>query len=89
MKKALAADPKLTDAYWSLVTVSLKDNNYDETLDTLRLIRDKLQIRIKDLTKVPLYKEFTESPQYQEWLKDGQNTAKKATREKSAEEPKK
>ena len=41
LEKAIAAEPDLLDAYWSLVSVSLKDKNFNETLRTLRLIRDR------------------------------------------------
>jgi tetratricopeptide (TPR) repeat protein len=84
LKKAMDADPGLIDFYWSLVTVSLKDKNYDETLKTLRLIREKFHLEMADLKSVPLYKEFTESPQYQEWLK----VTKGAAGNEAAEKPK-
>ena len=88
LKRAMDAAPGLIDPYWSLVTVSLKDRNFDETLKTLRLIRQKFQMQVGDLTTIPLYKEFTESPQFQEWLKDSQAPAGKVEAKESADKPK-
>lgn len=78
LKKAIDAEPGLVDAYWSLVNVSLQDKNFDETLKTLRTIREKFGIEIGDLTQVPLYKDFAASPQYQEFLKNRNGGGEKA-----------
>ena len=75
VKKALEADPDLADAYWSLATISLKDKDHDETLRTLRTLRDKFRIDFADLTTQPPYKDFVASPQFQDWLKDGKEPA--------------
>jgi tetratricopeptide (TPR) repeat protein len=88
LKRALDADPGMTDAYWSLIGISLKEKNHDETLKTLRLLRDKFGIAIGDLTATPLYKEFAESPQYQELLKDKPVAAEKPNGKEPAGEPK-
>ena len=88
VKKALDADPSLADAYWARATISLKEKDFDETLKTLRLIRDKLKIEIGDLSTLPIYKEFTESPQYQEWLKDVPPAAPNAEGKAPAGDPK-
>jgi len=87
LRKAIDSEPDLAEAYWSVVTVSLKDKNYDETLQTLRIIRDKLGTKVADLTAVPLYKEFLGSPQYQEWLKENQGGVSKDDGEEPAGKP--
>jgi len=85
LHRAMAADSSLVDLYWSLINVSLKEKNFDETLQTLRTIRDKFHMEIADLKTVPLYKDFIGSPQYQEWLKESQPATAKPV-EKTAEE---
>lgn len=87
LKKAVEAEPGLLDAHWALVTLSLKENNHAETLDTLRLIRDEFQIEMEDLTTLPAYKGFTESPQYQEWLKDKPAAVRNADGDGPEEKP--
>jgi len=54
-------EPGLMDPYWSLVTLTLKEKDYDETLKTLRLIRDKFGVSFADLATLLLYKEFIET----------------------------
>jgi tetratricopeptide (TPR) repeat protein len=70
LDKAIAAEPDLVDAYWGLVNLSLKAKDHEATLKTLRLIRDKFQLDMSDLTEMPVYQEFTRSSQFLEWLKD-------------------
>ncbi len=72
IEKALKADPGLIDAYWGLINISLKAKDHDETLKTLRIVRDKFQLDVGNLAEAPLYKEFVASPQYQVWLKENQ-----------------
>ncbi|WP_435020475.1 tetratricopeptide repeat protein [Tundrisphaera sp. TA3] len=70
LDKAEAAEPDLIQSYWTRISIALKQKDYDETLRVLRLIRDRFQAEFADLATVPDYKGFTESPQYQQWLKD-------------------
>ena len=82
--KAIALEPGLITGYWNLVNVALKEKKDDETLRILRLIRDKFQFEMADLTTIPAYNDFTKSPQYQEWLKDGEG---EKAEEKAAGKP--
>jgi hypothetical protein len=34
------------------------------------LLKEWFHVRFNDLNKLPLYKDFVKSPQYQEWLQD-------------------
>ena len=88
LKAAMEADPGLIDAYWGLIGVTLKDDNYDETLKTLRTIRDRFQVDPGDLTAVDLYKGFVASPQFQEWLKEGRGKVGEAGGEATEGKPK-
>jgi hypothetical protein len=42
------------------------------------LLKERFHVRLNDLNKLPLYKDFVKSPQYQEWLQDqkGENKGK-------------
>jgi tetratricopeptide (TPR) repeat protein len=88
VKKALEAEPGMVAAYWSLVNLSLKENDHDETLRTLRLLRDRFSIEIGDLSALPEYEEFVKSPQYQEWRKENPGPAAKPPGKEAEEDPK-
>jgi tetratricopeptide (TPR) repeat protein len=70
--KAIQDEPTLLDGYWCLVTISLREKKFDDTLNLLRMIATKFHVEFQDLTKVPEYAEFVKSPQYKEWLKPAQ-----------------
>jgi tetratricopeptide (TPR) repeat protein len=67
-QKAIDEEPTLADGYWSLVALSLDAHDYDETATLLTQIRQKLHMRINDLTKLPTYAGFVQSPAYTKWL---------------------
>jgi hypothetical protein len=67
-EKAIAEEPTLQDGYWTLVTVTLLEQKFDETVKTLNALADKFHLAFKDLTTAPSFAEFVKSPQYREWL---------------------
>ncbi len=67
---AIAADPNMLEGYWTLVTVSLRQKDYDTVLKTIRQLRDEHGLEFGDLTTVEDYKDFVKSTQYQQFLKD-------------------
>ncbi len=67
--KAIAEEPSLLDAYWTLVTISLKEEKYDETLRLLTQLEKDFQLQMRDMSQIPEYAGFVKSPQYQEWQK--------------------
>jgi hypothetical protein len=68
-KQAIGQEPSLQNAYWALVTISLKEKRFDETLQALLQIRDRFPAKVADISKLPEYAEFVKSPQYKRWLK--------------------
>lgn len=66
-KAALEAEP-LLPAHWVLVTISLKEKNYDDTLRLLIGIDRSFKLQWSDLSNEPEYAGFVASPQYQDWL---------------------
>jgi thioredoxin-like negative regulator of GroEL len=69
-QQAMDQDPKLVDAYWALLTVSLEENEFGETANWLTTIREKFDIEFNDIRGIPDYAEFLESPEYAEWSKE-------------------
>lgn len=66
---AIGAEPDLVDGYWTMVTISLEEKAFDDTLKWLKVLRDRFDLAFQDLTTVPEYAEFVRSPQYQAWRK--------------------
>jgi hypothetical protein len=65
-ERAIEQDASLKDAYWILVTISLEEEKFDDTLKWLRTLQKKFGVKLKDLTTLPIYKKFVKSPQYQQ-----------------------
>jgi hypothetical protein len=65
--RALAKDPKLVDAHWTLLALSVEEPNYDATLAELKRMDATFDIDWSDLPKTPAYAEFVKSPQWAEW----------------------
>lgn len=66
--KAIEEEETLLDAYWALITVSLRQNSYDETLALMNDVESNFDVEFYDLETIPDYAGFIESPQYQQWL---------------------
>src|SRR5262249_43369337 len=69
IEKAIAANPENIDFYWQRVGISLKENNFDNTLKYLNAVEEQFHPEFDDLSQIDDYAGFVKSPQYQEWLK--------------------
>ncbi len=68
-RRAVADEPGLKLAYWSLVTIALEEKDYRETARLLATIENKLQIKLNDLQNNETYAGFVASPEYAAWMK--------------------
>ncbi len=66
---AIAAEPTLRIAYFSLLGQSLKNHKFNRTAELLTELRSKFNMQFKDLTTVPAYAEFVKSDAYKKWIK--------------------
>jgi tetratricopeptide (TPR) repeat protein len=66
---AVAEEPTLIQAYYSLVRQSLQKRNFSRTAELLSTVESKFKVKFQDLTTVPAYAEFVKSEQYKTWLK--------------------
>jgi hypothetical protein len=66
---AIAAEPTLKVAYFSLLGQSLKDRKFAKTAELLSMLEAKFNMKFKDLTTVPAYAEFVKSDDYKKWIK--------------------
>lgn len=67
--RAMEREKGLADAYWTLVTISLEEKAYGDTLKWLRAVEKDLGLEIADLTTIEIYAGFVKSPEHAEWLK--------------------
>jgi len=65
-RRALKKDPRIDDALWSLVTLSLHEKDWKETVALLGRLEKEFGATI-EVESVPLYEEFTKSPEYARW----------------------
>jgi hypothetical protein len=68
-KFAIKEELGLIPAYLSLLAVSLREENFKESLDLLKMLDQEFKLAFNDLTTVSEYAGFVKTPQYQEWLK--------------------
>jgi hypothetical protein len=64
---AIAADPTLQDAYWNLMTISLQEHNFADTVTQLNQLEERFHIPFGDMTELPVFAEFVKSPEYRAW----------------------
>jgi hypothetical protein len=66
-QRAIAQEPSLQDAYWSLVTISLHEHDYAGTVALLNQLGERFRIPFGDMTQLPVFSEFVKSPEYRAW----------------------
>ena len=77
-RKAIAQDPTLQDAYWTLVTISLQEHAYADTVAQLNQLEGRFHIPFGDMTQLPIFAEFAQSPEYRAWMERPKPAAEKA-----------
>lgn len=68
-EKAVAEEPSLPEAYWSRVSVALREKDHKDTLAWLKKVVEKTGAEIEDLAELDDYKEFVRAPEHAAWVK--------------------
>ena len=66
-EKALAAEPDLFSAHWTVVVIALAEKKFEETAERLTEIENLFEVEFTELEKEPIYAEFVKSPEYKRW----------------------
>jgi tetratricopeptide (TPR) repeat protein len=66
-RKAIEEDPTIQDAFWTLVTISLEERNFADTVTLLDQLEGRFHIPFGDITALPVFAEFVRSPEYRAW----------------------
>jgi len=69
LTKTVNADPDLVDAWWSLVLVSLRERQFQETTRLLDRIAEEFGIDLGELPQNEEYSAFRKSAEYKAWRK--------------------
>lgn len=69
LEEAVTADDTLIDGWWSLVTVSLREKNFTETVKHLERLASDFNVDVGDVTKNAEYADFVKSPEFAKWKK--------------------
>jgi tetratricopeptide (TPR) repeat protein len=67
VRKAIEQEPTLHEAYTTQVALSLRQQSFTRTLETLKILHKRFNLGYGDLTKKPGFAAFVKSPQYGEW----------------------
>jgi hypothetical protein len=81
LEEAVTADDTVIDAWWSLVTVSLREKDFAATIKYLDRLAADFSVDVGDVTKNPEYAEFIKSPEFAKW-KQPSKTADKGRKSK-------
>jgi hypothetical protein len=68
---AVAEEPTLLPAYFSLLELALHRKNFAKIAELLTAMESKLGVKFKDLTTFPAFAEFVKSDEYKAWRKSG------------------
>jgi tetratricopeptide (TPR) repeat protein len=68
-QRAVKQLPAHTDPLWTLVTISLHEKEFAETVRLLTTLAQEHKVQLQDLTTVPEYAEFVKSKEYAAWHK--------------------
>jgi hypothetical protein len=67
LNRAIAAEPDLADPYWTLITISLEQRQWNETARLLDLVEQNARVELQDVGNVAEYAEFAKTKAYQTW----------------------
>ena len=67
-EKALAEEPTLTHAHFTLITICLDQKDYAKVAALLTILEKDLGVELNDLGEVPAYADFVKSDEYKKWL---------------------
>jgi hypothetical protein len=80
-QEAIAEEPTLQDAYWNLMTISLQEHNFADTVAQLNQLEERFHIPFGDMTQLPVFAEFVKSPEYRAWMERPKPAGEKKARE--------
>jgi hypothetical protein len=81
LEEAVTADDTVIDAWWSLVTVSLREKDFAATIKYLDRLASDFSVDVGDVTKNAEYADFVKSPEFAKW-KQPSKTADKGRKSK-------
>ncbi len=68
-RAAVQAEPTLSQPYFGILTLALKQKDFKLTAETLTALQKNTPVVLKNLETVPAYAEFVRSKEYRSWKK--------------------
>ncbi len=68
IEQAVTNDDSMMDAHWTLITVTMAQEDYDATAAALIHLEQVFEMEFHDLSEVPEYAGFVKSDAYKGWL---------------------
>ena len=66
-RRALDADPRLEDAYWTLLGLAIEGQRYEEALALLTRMDEHFEVDWRDVARSPAYAAFLDSKPGSRW----------------------
>ena len=67
LAKLMKAEPTLAQTYYSMLDLTLAEQNWDETARLLTAAEQKANVRFDDLESAEVFAGFVKTPQYKKW----------------------
>lgn len=67
-ESSIETAPDEEDLYWVVVTITLRQKKFADTVTWLNRLQSEFELELSDLQSVPEYSEFVESPEYSAWM---------------------
>ncbi len=68
-ERTVSRAPYLIHGYFAQIEVSLAERNFDEVVELFNILQYEFGVELNDPATLPVYAEFVQSPQYDEWLR--------------------
>jgi predicted Zn-dependent protease len=72
---AIETSPDEVDLHWVVVTVTLHQKKFADTVTWLNRLESEFNLEMSNLQNVPEYSEFVQSPEYSAWMEERNRTA--------------
>lgn len=62
------AEPTLPQSYWNYIDLEMETGNFAKVAELLTAVQEKAKVVLKDITEIPFYTPFVNSPEGKAWL---------------------
>ena len=78
--QAIRHDPNFEPGYWSLVRTSLKERNFETTIQWMTELQKRFDVSFRNIKVLPEFREFVNSSYFEKWVQIELNANANSTR---------